>query len=333
MTYQQGGLIQVSDFNNLVGTSTSSTAEQLNSILAIGNGRGGLGQSAINQIPLQTISNITKVTPTDWNNLRTAILNLGNHQGSTVTSMPTAEQYAVITASMTPAPNPVSIFSSNLTTLWANRNNVAAQGSSSAVTTTRSATWYQAVTFTNTITFSSGNAARYFFNAGGQIALTFTHPTGSNINDLWNKLAIAAGTLVISGTNSGTQTIAGTVYNGVTKVGGSGSATISQNSGYYSLTGTTTQIFNQVATVGPTGYLTSFLRVSIKSNGAQGSNGDAGSIITITTVWDTDPNGVSTTRNTAAAGTAVTCTIRPPSTSYVTNTWGTVDVTGSQTGT
>jgi hypothetical protein len=37
------------------------------------------------------------------------------------------------------------------------------------------------LTFTHTATFANGNAARFFFNAGGQIKMTVSHPSGTGI--------------------------------------------------------------------------------------------------------------------------------------------------------
>jgi hypothetical protein len=68
--------------------------------------------------------------------------------------------------------------------------------------------------FVHTVTFQSGDAARNFFNAGGQLAINFSHPTGTGINSLWNMLAVACGTIVISSNSSGTVRVAGTNYNG-----------------------------------------------------------------------------------------------------------------------
>ena len=115
------------------------------------------------------------------------------------------------------------------------------------------------------------------------------------------------GTVVLSAPTSGTITVSSTSYSGVTKVGGGGNApTISQNNGYYALT---------------TG------RVIVKSNGTQGSNSDAVIIITIYTIWDEVPNGL-----TVSSGSATTLTARPPSTTNIANTWGAITLAGSVTG-
>lgn len=163
--------------------------------------------------------------------------------------------------------------------------------------------------------------------------MTFSQPAGTGINDLWNKLTTACGTIVISAPNSGTTTIAGTSYTGITKIGGSGTpSTLSTDTGYYGLTSTYVEVFKQLSSTGPAGYTGSFITVEVKSNGVNlGGNGDAGSIITIRVTFDEVPNGAPT--YIVASGTATTLTARPPSTSYLTNTWGTVSLSGTVTGT
>jgi len=143
-----------------------------------------------------------------------------------------------------------------------------------------------------------------------------------------NSLSTASGTIVLSAQNSGTATIASTSYNGVTKVGGSGTTTtLSTNSGYYGLSTANTEIFKQLASGTPSGYVSSFLSVIAKTNGTQGTKGDNGSVITLYTTWDEVPNGLS-----VSSGTKTTVTVRPPSTSYLANTWGTISVSGSAVG-
>jgi hypothetical protein len=184
------------------------------------------------------------------------------------------------------------------------------------------------LTFTHTATFANGNAARYFFNAGGQIKMTVSHPSGTGIDLLFNNLATNVGTVVLSAPTSGTVSIAGTSYNGITKVGGGGSTpTISQNTGYYALTTSNATVFTQLASTGPSGYVGSFIRFIVQSNGTQGSNGDAGSVITIYTIWDEVPDGLV-----ATSGSATTMTLTPPATTNIANTWGAVTLSGTVTG-
>jgi hypothetical protein len=114
-------------------------------------------------------------------------------------------------------------------------------------------------------------------------------------------------------------------YNGITKVGGGGNApTIGTNSGYYAMTTANANVFYQTASTGPSGYLSTNINIFIKSNGTQGSNSDAGSVITIYTVWDEIPNGLV-----VSTGSAVTVTAQAPEVTNLGNTWGTITLAGS----
>jgi hypothetical protein len=312
MTYAQNNKIEYTDFNGIVGSSTTSTTGELNAIWGIGNGNKGYGQTYIPQV-----AQFATVTSGDWANVTNKCTTIKNHQGSTITSVTTPTQGARI--------DYVSAIPTNISTLTTNRLNAAGQGTDSTTTTTYNAAWSTQITFVHTVTFASGDAARYFFNAGGQIALTFSSPSGSGINALMNALGTACGTVVLSATTSGSITIASTSYNGITKVGGSGTTeTLSTNTGYYALGTSNTAVFKQLASGTPAGYISSFITVNMRTNGTQGTNGDNGSVITITTTWDEVPNGLD-----VSSGTATTCTIRPPSTSYLTSTWGVPTVVGS----
>jgi hypothetical protein len=328
MAYAQGSLISATDYNNFIGDTTTSVANKLNTMWGTGNGRSGIGQSALPQVAVDSI-----VSYSSWNNLISAIYNLASHQGTTIAPITITEDEIIATEYL-PGSTVNDAFTYNLETLYAARNNCAAQGASIATTSTRRTTWNTHAYFIHTVTFQSGNAARNFFNAGGQLAISFSHPSGTGINNLWNLLAASCGTILISSPSSGTVRIAGTNYNGVTKVGGSGSPQIlTTNNGYYALNTTYKEIFKQKAVNGNYKYLNSFISVNIKSNGSQGSNGDLGSVITIITKFDELPDGLTIfgyTSAIASAGTSVTVSARPPGTTYVQNTWGTPLIQGQE---
>jgi len=213
------------------------------------------------------------------------------------------------------------------------KNNAILQGTTTATTTTATLPWKDKAIFTHTVTFESPDKARYFFNAGGQIAINFgfTSPTSSAIDVMFNTLATACGTVVLSAPPFGTSaTIATVTYNGTTKIGGSGTATVATSTGYYDLYKTPKQIFSQKATGTPAGYLNSTISVNASSNGTQGTHADAGSTITLQTVWDQVPNGIYVTGG-STSGVTTTVTVRYPSTSFLTNTWGTVKVGATHT--
>lgn len=329
MTYQQYGKIQADDYNNYVGSPTDTAANKLNTVFAGGNGRAGLGQPAIPQVVANNSS--YKVSAQQWNALINAISATAGHQGSTITPVTINAAGDLVTA-VTTGVSAASAFEANLNTIYTNLNNCAAQAASIPTVTTRTSSWNNALTFTHTISFVNADAVRYFFNAGGQLALTFSHPSGTNVNALWNTLATACGTIVISGISAGSIQVAGSVYNGVTKVGGSGTPTISANAGYHGRGVNNQEIFKQLASSGPAGYTASFISVNIRTNGTQGASGDSGTVITLTTLWDEIPNGGGTSLGTSSSGTTVTCAIRPPGSSYISNAWGTVSVVGTVTG-
>jgi hypothetical protein len=315
MTYAQYQIINASDYNGFVGTNPNTSSGTLNTVWSTGGTSAGYGQSALGTVAVGQV-----VGAAEWANLVNKTANSASHQSSSITSVtaPTTGSIIYYNANVV----------TNLTTIYNNRLNAVSQGGTTANTATYGSTWVNDITFTHTVTFSSGDAARYFFNAGGQLAITCSHPGGSGINLLLNNLASNIGTVVLSSPTSGTASIAGTSYNGVTKVGGGGNApSISTNSGYYALSTSNANVFYQTASTGPSGYLSTNINIFIRTNGTQGSNGDRGSVITISTVWDEIPNGL-----TVSTGSATTVTIRPPETTYINNSWGTPSVSGTVSG-
>jgi hypothetical protein len=316
MTYAQYGNIAALDFNSLAGGNPVTANGALNTVWATGGSAAGYGQPALANVAVGT-----QVYNTDWANLVNRTANCASHQGTSIT-----------TVTAPTAGNTVSYLSAiptNLTTIYAPRLNAATQGSTVANTATLGTTWTAAATFTHTVTFANGDAARYFFNSGGQLKVTCAHANSTaGINLLFNNLASNVGTVVLSAPTTGTITISSVSFNGITKIGGGGNApTLLPNNGYYALTTSNANVFTQLASTGPSGYLSTFIRVIAKSNGTQGTNGDAGSVVTLYTVWDEIPDGL-----TVGTGSSTTVTVQAPETTYLANTWGTISVTGSVTG-
>jgi hypothetical protein len=312
MTYASGSTILAADYNGLVGTNPNTASGTLNTVWATGGTTAGYGQSA-----LATVTAGGTILASSWANLVNTTASAATHQGTSITGVTAPSTGGVITY--------LSAIPTNLTTIYNSRLNAATQGSTTSNTVTTASTWTSAATFTQTVTFANGDAARYFFNSGGQLAITCSHPAGSGINLLLNNLASNVGTVVLSAPTSGTITISGTSYNGVTRIGGGGnSPTIGTNSGYYALTTSNANIYYQTASTGPSGYLSTNINIFAKTNGTVGSNGDVGNVITITTVWDEIPNGL-----TVSTGSVTTLTVRPPEQTNISNTWGTISLAGS----
>lgn len=315
MTYSKNSLVEAADYNSL--------ATSFNNIWGTGLGNKGLGQSTV----LPSVSTNATVSSTEWTNLANGVAKLGNHQGSILTSLPTFSTGNIITY--------VAALQTNLTTLNTNAGWAAAQGTTTLTKTETTTSWNTSLTFTQTITFDSGDKARYFFNAGGQIVIQPNISTTSTAQGsvFFRNLAQLCGSWVISGTGG---KIVGSTYTPFTKIGGTAApASINTNLGYYGLTTSYQKAIKIMAdgsfggtSTGFGNYGTnSFIELNVKSNGTQGINNDAGNVITVQVIFDEIPNGL------LVSGTSsVTCLIKPPSISYVANTWGTVFVEGSVTG-
>ncbi len=317
MSYAQFNTVSASDFNTFVGGDPTSAPNALNAVWATGGASAGYGQVAIANVAVgQTVA-----ATSQWASLVTTTANSATHQGSSITSVTTPVSGGTITY--------LSAIPTNLTTIYNNRLNAASQGSTSSNTIAYGSTWTQALTFTHTATFANGDAARYFFNSGGQLKMTVSHAnTASGINLIFNQLCSNVGTVAMSAPISGTITIASTSYNGITKIGGGGSSpTIDSTKGYYGLLTSNANVFTQTASTGYIAYANTFVRFIAKSNGTQGTHNDAGSIVTIYTVWDEIPDGL-----TVGTGATTSMTLVPPETTNIANTWGAISLAGSATG-
>jgi hypothetical protein len=314
MSYAQFGTIQASDFNSLVGANPGSTINVLNTTWATGSAGAGYGQAAEGNVAAGDL-----ITAAKWANLVNKTANAATHQGSSITAVTAPVAGGTITY--------LSAIPTNLATIYTNKFNAASQSGTTSNTATTASTWSSIATFTHTATFANGDAARYFFNSGGQLAITVAHPSGTGINLLLNNLCSNVGTVVLSAPSSGTASIAGTSYNGVTRVGGGGnSPTVATNSGYYAWSTSNANVYYQTASTGPSGYLSTNINIFVKTNGTVGSNGDVGNVVTIYTVWDEIPNGL-----TVSSGSTTTLTVRPPEVTNLANSWGTITLAGSVT--
>jgi hypothetical protein len=316
MTYSSGGLIQAADYNSFAETAVGAN---VNATWSTGVTSAGYGQTAI-----ATVSAAGTVTATQWATLVNNIASMAAHQGTTITARtaPVATNLIQILAAV----------NTDITSCYNNRGNAVANGTqftgytgtNSKTAATSGATW--SITFTNTVTFASANAARYFFNAGGRIKIDVSKTsTGATGDPEWNDLAnTLCGDIFITG-GAYSQTIAATVYTGTTKIGGTGTPnTLATTTGFFDLTpgGAAVIVYKQFADTAP--YTNNFIQHSLSLN--------AGStVLTITTLWsasDGDPITGGTAASGATPGTAP-CTIVtyfPPSTTYLSASWGTPSV-------
>jgi hypothetical protein len=327
MTYTSGSLIQPTDYNGFVSTTSGSN---INDVWGTGTGDKGWGQTA-----LSTVASTNTITATQWAGLVNTLASMGSQTNTTLTSR---------TAPV--AGNTISILANvatDITSVTTNRGSAAASGTISSTwtgnvaktTATGSGVSSWTIRFYSTVTFPSADQARYFWNAGGLVRIDMSKTsTGTDSDADWNSFISSIGTLYFSGrVNSATQTIAGTSYTGFTRVGGTGTpSTNLTTQGWYSFTAgaaytTVFKIFNSAS-----GYTSDYVQVeaSVSSNSTQ--------LNIVTTWYDAGASGAGKSRNISggtdttspysAFGTApaVLCRFVPPSISYLTNSWGTPTV-------
>lgn len=333
MTYSVGGLIQATDYNGFASTTSGAN---VNDIWSTGSGDKGYGQSA-----LATVSAAGTVTATQWAGLVNNIASMGSHTGTSITarSAPvTGDTIAILAA-----------LNTDLTNITTNRGNAVASGtvvgtfsgttSKTAATGSGTAAW--TITFTHTVTFASANAARYFFNAGGLIKIMYGKTsTGTDHDPDWNTLAGQCGDIFFSGrVNSTTNTIAGQAYTGTTRLNGTGGTqtTLATTTGFYSLTpgAAATTIFQLNNASAP--YTPEFIRTQVALNAGA-------TALTFTTLWSDDGTSAAGTTANISGGTAVTSPATsigaatapttlvnfiPPSTTYLSASWGTPTIAAS----
>jgi hypothetical protein len=325
MTYSSGGLIQATDYNGFVSTTSGAN---VNNVWGTGSTNSGWGQTA-----LGTVSAGGTVTATQWASLVNTISTMGSQTGTTITSRsaPTAGQTISVLAAI----------NTDLTNITTNRGNAAASGTefgtfsgtTSKTTATGSGQAAWTITFTHTVTFPSADQTRYFFNAGGIIRINYgKSSTGTDHDPDWNTLAGFCGSINITG---GAQTIAGQAYTGTTRIGGTGGTqtTLATGTGWYNLTGSPTTIFQLNNATAP--YTPEFIRTTATATSS--------TVLTLVTTWvDDGTSGAGRTANisggtattspsTTITGTAPTTLVTyiPPSTSFLTNSWGTPSIAAS----
>jgi hypothetical protein len=176
------------------------------------------------------------------------------------------------------------------------------------------------------MTFASAAAARYFFNADGVVRMTYSKSSTGLTNDAeWNAFVAQIGTLNLTGrVNGAAQTIAGTSYTGTTRLGGTGGTqtTLATTTGFYNLTAGAAAVTLMKINNATTPYASEYIQTTCALNAAS-------TILTFVTTWF-QPAG-SGTNTSISAGSTTALSYFPPSTTYLTNTWGTPTLTASET--
>jgi hypothetical protein len=329
MTYSVGGLIQATDYNGFVNDS----ANNINAVWSTGSGDKGWGQTTIS-----TVSAGGTVTATQWATLVANLATAGQQTGSTLTSrtQPVAGNTITILANV----------ATDINTITNNRGNAVGSGTeygvfsgtTSKTTATGSGTAAWTITFTHTVTFATADALRYFFNAGGLVRLQYgKSSTGTDSDPDWNTFAGKCGSIYLSGrVNGAAQLISGTSYTGTTRIGGTGGTqtTLATTTGWYNLTGSPTTIFQLNNDISP--YSGEYIRTTATATST--------TVLTLVTTWVSDGSSGAGTSANITGGSAVSSpatsigaatapttlvTYIPPSTTYLSASWGTPSIAAS----
>ena len=164
MAYQAGNKILDDEYNNFV--TSSSTPVGINHMIGTGSGVYGLGQTELGTVDAGTIINASQ-----WNSLFSAMDNIANHLNVSITSTEAKS-----------AGDSIAIKSNLINDLQLIEDALAG-GSTGVTALTTSATLRTSTSTTrcvgshvaeHSVTFSSADQMRHFFNGGGKIRTTLS---------------------------------------------------------------------------------------------------------------------------------------------------------------
>jgi hypothetical protein len=246
-----GSLITIADYNNV--------HTQINTLLGVGSGQNGYGQPVTSSL----IQSNDDITALQWANLKLDILKIANHQGTqlapTIASLPNIVAGADIEA------NQSNLFVNSVPVLQTNKFALAEFSDELLVPTvdsTRTANWNTTVRHFFTVTFSSINNARFFFNAGGSIRIIpgFVKSASTSINNSWDTLLNTIGAISFNHTQT---TASGPAPGSISSIG------------FYDLTDNFQQIYTKSASV----YTENDYTIRARCNVANNTNGGATQIL------------------------------------------------------
>ena len=308
MAYTTGGTIQALDYNLLTwGGNTqvyNGTPDNLAEIWGVGNGPRGYGQDAT---AMSIVSAGGTVTATQWATFIQRLNLTLAHQSGAGAQLASGSNIGIVAGATIAA---FANVSSAITTINTNANLWTAQGSTTVGTpiyTTFTAADFAAFTtvFNRTITFASGDAARYFFNAGGQINWAF-------VTYNLNGTARSGDVVTLFTTNLGGGNIRG--VNGTAITGAGGTVGTNTGRGYWQLTSSVQLAASITSTVST--YTGDVANVNIRTNGVQGANGDVGSVITLQIGYTSPQEGLDF-NSAISANVGVRIDIVSPETTYL----------------
>jgi len=236
-----GSRVRAADYNSIQG--------KVSLVMGTGSGSYGYGQGlASSQVNVGD-----SILVSQWNNLRTDLLKARQHQLGTDQS----SNLTITSTSLVVSEAIRSQYDSMADTITTDRLTVASnQGSLENVISPyqRTSAWNGTLTHICTITFSSVDQARYFFNAGGNFQISADRSGGNSgyKNQTWSLMFSQMG-IISMGANTAS-------------VSGSGDVT---SIGYYGLTGSNQLVFRKQAPSGVYAENDYFIYARTAAGGAQ----------------------------------------------------------------
>jgi hypothetical protein len=189
MASSVGGIIEADDYNSI-----------RNKVIAVlGNGIGPTGYGQTARLNSSAVSAGAAVTALQWQNLRWDIYNTLIHQNGTVPSIVSVSTGDTVRFG---AGHPNNAYDTLADIITTNRFNAAQYLEDSFGSNSSAAAWTAQKYIDITYTFSTADAARYFFNSGGKIRITSSRPSsgGDTAQMLsWSSLLTSAGTQSFGG--------------------------------------------------------------------------------------------------------------------------------------
>lgn len=288
MAYEKGDPALDTEYNDFIGVSgTSAFASQIavdaaapcvGAIYGVGFGNRGYGQSGVT---LSAVTTATAISSAQWTDMSAALRVCSESQtgvvgGSTLIPPASVTQLsdAIVAHETSPPSSNAYDYNSVIAAIEASKFVLNSGKDGTFITTgsssiTRVGAWGGGSTSINCIFdfgFGSEDAARYFFNSGGQLRIDMSQPGGTPQDIDWN-------------TSLGTRL--GQVRMGHTSTSSTGSSALASSIGYYDLTGAVQTIIDGT-NIGGGAYTANDVIIQAHRLNFFGANGGNGLTVRIT---------------------------------------------------
>lgn len=251
MAYAQGQVITAADFNTIRTDVNDVYADNNAGSTVEANANFGYGQTAISSVSAGQV-----ITAAQWTSLFDAIDLSGTHQNTSTGIVPASVSAGQVITAYDGGTGLLQVVTDIRT------NRLLVDASEATITTngtkdqsTRTTAWNTQLIHEFTVDFGTYDAARHFFNTGGQIRMSADRSggTANQPNTDWTNLLIAIGDVVFDHTE--------------TNGGGTGTSTAI---GFYNLTGTFQTVYDAAGSVP---YELNTVTYEARADGGLGSSG------------------------------------------------------------